>query len=160
MKDLKAKLERFKTKYKMIMPKEYEDFIYSIDKDSYHNKVIKFKDREIVIDRFLTSSNEPEYDILVRYEDSWQAKFGTPDTHEFLTIAVDNGDNGIAIKVLGEDLGKIYYLEYRDNVDVYGIIEDEPISVHIYKLFDSFQEFKDYLDNAPIAGARKYGRIK
>lgn len=160
MKDLKAKLERFKTKYKMILPKEYEDFICSIDEDSYHNKVIKFKDKNIVIDRFLISSNEPDYDILARYEDSWQAKFGTPDTHEFLTMAVDNGDNGIAIKVLGEDLGKIYYLEYRDNMDVYGIIEDEPISVHIYKLLDSFQVFKDYLDNAPIAGARKYGRIK
>ena len=131
MKILKKILE-LKDQYNMCIPSDYIEFIKDTQFFDYSGSVIKSGKFEIELNHFLTVDSEnPSRDVL-----DWYG-FAKDERIDYLTIAMGPWNEEFAIKVYGDNLGSIYYIDQNDDENI--IIE---------KLFDNFKEFKDQLKPA------------
>ena len=120
-------LEYLINKYDMKIPCEYIDFIKNSEFFDYNNCKISVFDVDLVLNHFLkVDEQNPSRDVCAWYF------FGDEEREEFLTIALGCGDEEIAIKVKGENLGGIYLIRKEENLT-------------IKKLFDNFVDFKNIL---------------
>lgn len=125
--DITEKLNHLKSHYKMILPKDYEDFVKGIQFFDYSDSVIKANGLEIELNHLLLVDEKfPSRDVQRWYF------YAEEERKDYLTIAMGYGNEEIAIKVKGDGLGGIYYI-------------DQTEEVIIKKLFDNFNDFKKQL---------------
>ena len=130
--DILKKISKLRKEYKMYIPSDYEKFIKKTGCLDYSGSVIKSGKFEIELNHFLTVDSEnPSSDVLRWY--SYAKNFRS----DYLTFAMGFWNEEFAIKVYGDNLGSIYYIDQNDDENI--IIE---------KLFDNFKEFKSQLKPA------------
>ena len=120
-------LKILKERYSMKIPKEYEEFIESTEPFDYSDSILKANDIEIELNHFLKEDEgNPSRDLL-----SWYS-YSEAERVDYLTIAMGYGNEEIAIKVKGNDVGGIYYIDQTEDVI-------------IKKLYNNFNELKKHL---------------
>ena len=120
-------LKILKERYSMKIPKEYEEFIESTEPFDYSDSILKANDIEIELNHFLKEDEgNPSRDLL-----SWYS-YSEAERVDYLTIAMGYGNEEIAIKVKGNDVGGIYYKYQTEDVI-------------IKKLYNNFNELKKHL---------------
>lgn len=125
--DIIEELLELKKRYKMVIPSNYEEFIKNTNFFDYSGTVIKIDGIEIEINHFLkVDPQNPSRDVL-----NWYT-YAEKDRIDFLTIAMGFGNEEIAIKTRGDNLGTIYYI-------------DQTESVMLKKLFCNFNELQSQL---------------
>ena len=95
-------------KCKICIPDEYNEFILKTGTDDYYGKKIILKDGEHTICHFLKESNEAALDLYKWY------LLSELNFQDYLTIAFCEYDEEIAIKVKGDELGKVVLIVYSD----------------------------------------------
>lgn len=125
--DIIERLNYLKSHYQISLPDEYEQFVKELQFFDYSDSVIKANGLEIELNHFLLVDEEfPSRDVQRWYF------YAEEERKDYLTIAMGYGNEEIAIKVKGDDIGGIYYI-------------DQTEEVIIKKLFDNFNDFKKQL---------------
>lgn len=125
--DILKELNYLKTHYKMTLPEEYEKFVKDIQPNQYAGSTIKANGIEMELGYFLLVDEENIAEDI----HGWYG-LADEEREDYLTIAMNIWQEEIAIKVRGEDIGGIYYINLESGD---GIV----------KLFDSFADFKKQL---------------
>ena len=126
--DVNENLSKLKNRLGMIIPKDYEKFIQETNIFDYADVIIKVDNIEIEINHFLKVDNtNPSLDLRGWYF------FAEPERIDYLTIVMGYGNEEIAIKTLGKDVGGIYFINQAEE------------EVVIKKLYDNFNDFKEVL---------------
>ena len=102
-------LKKLKEKYGIVVCNEYNDFIQQTNEFDYAGKIIKVKNKEYEINHFLKNSNSSSEDLFTWYS------LSLPEDKDYLTIAFCVDDEEIAIKVRGENIGKIVLINRDRN---------------------------------------------
>lgn len=119
-------IKKIQEKYGVEIPKEYNDFILKTDMFDYYNKKINIQNQEYEIGHFL-KTGDSSTDLYEWY------LLRDPMYKDYLTIAFCIYDEEIAIKVKGEDKGKIVLLIGED--------ETEEVEYNIIEIANNFTEF-------------------
>ena len=119
-------IKKIQEKYGVEIPKEYNDFILKTDMFDYYNKKINIQNQEYEIGHFL-KTGDSSTDLYEWY------LLRDPKYKDYLTIAFCIYDEEIAIKVKGEDKGKIVLLIGED--------ETEEVEYNIIEIANNFTEF-------------------
>ena len=130
-------VEKLHKKYSIEIPKEYNDFILKTEMDDYYGKKIKLNDKEYEIGHFL-KTGESSTDLFEWY------LLRDPKYKDYLTIAFCIYDEEIAIKVRGENKGKVVLMIINDDEHIEEFEDEtEEVSYKIIDIADNFAEFKN-----------------
>ena len=120
-------VRKIQDKYGIEIPKEYNKFILRTEMFDYSGKTFKVNNQEYEIGHFLKIGDSSD-DLF-----NWYL-LRVPEYKDYLTIAFCIYDEQIAIKVKGENRGKVVLMMEED--------ETEDIS---YKIIDVADNFLDFL---------------
>ena len=121
-------LKTLKEKYGITVCDEYAIFIQNTDMFDYTGKVIKVQNIDYEINHFLKKSDSSSEDLRTWY------LLLEPEQKDYLTIAFCIYDEEIAIKVKGDELGKVVLI-LRPHDD------DTDDAIKIYEIAESFSDF-------------------
>ena len=124
-------IEKLQKKYDIEIPNEYNNFILRTEMHDYYGKKIKLNNQEYEIGHFLKTGDSSSEDLYDWY------LLRVPEYKDYLTIAFCIYEEEIAIKVRGENKGKVVLMIGED--------ETEEISYDIIDLADNFTEFKNMI---------------
>ena len=129
MENIEKNIESLEKKYNLIIPKEYIEFVKKIDMFEFSWKIVKVENTEFELNHFLgynkDVSSQDLYDWYLLAESVRE---------DYLTVAMGFGNEEIAIKVKGNNLGEIVLIEQNE--------DDEII---IKKICNNFNQFEKIL---------------
>ena len=129
--NIKEEMEALKKDFGLSIPNEYQSFIEKTDMFDYSDAVLNVCGEEIDMGIFLkVDEDEISRDLLHWYALSRDGR------EEYLTIATGLMGGEIALKVKGDDLGKVYFMDKNEK------------GYSISKLFDTFKQMKKYLEDS------------
>ena len=129
MQNIEYDIEKLKKDFKLTFPEEFIDFLKSIDMFQFSWNIVKIGNKEIELNHFLGHDSE----ISSRDLYTWYL-VSSVEREEYLTFAMGFGNEEIAIKVKGSNLGTIVLISpNKDN------------KIVIQKLCNNFNEFKNFL---------------
>ena len=130
-------IEKLQKKYSIEIPKEYNDFILKTEMHDYYGKKIKFNNKEYEIGHFL-KTGESSTALFEWY------LLRDPKYKDYLTVAFCIYDEEIAIKVSGENKGKVVLMIINDDEHIEEFEDEtEEVSYKIIDIADNFTEFKN-----------------
>ena len=130
-------IKKIEDKYKIEIPKEYKDFILKTEMHDYYGKKFNIDNQEYEIGHFL-KTGESSTDLFEWY------MLRDPEYKDYLTIAFCVYDEEIAIKVRGENKGKVVLMIINDDEHIEEFEEEtEEVSYKIIDIADNFKKFKD-----------------
>ena len=129
MENVEKNIELLEKKYNLIIPKEYIEFAKKIDMFEFSWKIVKVENTEFELNHFLgynkNVSSQDLYDWYLLAESVRE---------DYLTVAMGFGNEEIAIKVKGNNLGEIVLIE-----------QDENNEIIIKKICNNFIQFEKIL---------------
>lgn len=125
MEGIEKGIEKLKNEFGLTIPKEYEDFVLSIEMFDYSWSILSIDGIEFELNHFLGVSGEASQDLYLWY------MFADDSRLDYLTIAMGFGNEEIAIKVKGKDLGRVVLIDK---------INEENIRIRL--MYNTFSEFK------------------
>lgn len=129
MENIDFVINELRKKFKLNIPETYVNFIKEIDMFQFSWDIVKVDDKEIELNHFL--GYDPEISSRDLYK--WYL-VSSVEREEYLTFAMGFGNEEIAIKVKGNNLGTIVLIApNQDDVIV------------IQKMCNDFNEFKKLL---------------
>lgn len=129
MENVEKNVEVLEKKYNFIIPKEYIDFVKKIDMFEFSWKIVKTENFEFELNHFLGYNKDVSSQDLY----DWYL-FADSVREDYLTIAMGFGNEEIAIKVKGNNLGEVVLIEQNENNEI--IIE---------KICNNFNQFEKIL---------------
>ena len=120
------KIRALKEKYGINICNEYSDFILKTEMFDYTGNTIRVQDTDYEINHFLKASDCSSEDLFTWY------LLLEPPYKEYLTIAFCIYDEEIAIKVKGDELGKVVLIVKSD---------DDESTRKVYDVSPTFSEF-------------------
>jgi len=131
-------LEKLQKGFNIEVPNEYKDFILT-EKDDYGGKKLKLNNQEYEIGHFLKTEDSTVG--LFRWHCLRDLKY-----RDYLTIAFCEHDEELAIKIKGENKGKVVLMIINDDEHFEEFEnETEEDSYKIIDVADNFTEFKNMI---------------
>lgn len=115
--------------YGMTIPESFIRFLKERNKFDFSGKEIAYPNGELEFNSFLLSKTNDIQDSILK----WYI-LGCEGREDFLTFAFGGGNDEIAIKVLGGDLGGIYHIYHKNDEDL-----------AIVLMYTNWQEFEKQL---------------
>jgi len=130
-------IKKIEDKYKIEIPKAYKNFILKTEMHDYYGKKFNIDNQDYQIGHFL-KKGESSTDLFEWY------LLRDPEYKDYLTIAFCIYDEEIAIKVRGENKGKVVLMIINDDEHIEEFEDEtEEVSYKIIDIADNFTEFKN-----------------
>jgi len=129
MENIDIVVNKLRSEFGLNIPEEYVGFVKKIDMFQFSWDIVKVGNKEIELNHFL--GYDPEISSRDLYE--WYL-FASDEREEYLTFAMGFGNEEIAIKAKGDNLGIIVLIS-----------PDKDDNIVIQKLCNNFNEFEKKL---------------